>query len=194
MQARTMPRDFFLGVGVDDDEGIFHPPVGGVGDVRDAGKAVELDVVAAGRPRQPGEYAPAQGQGFLEFGFEGIDRLARCCKQRRNPAVTGVAPGLDAVQAVAHAFDQRRPPLAVAEQVVLDVGVALDDPHVAQHLVEHFRRTPRAPLRAQFVQQVPARGTEKPDDDLAIGERGVVVGDFPQAGSHDGLLLEEGAV
>jgi hypothetical protein len=37
--------------------------------------------------------------------------------------------------------NQRFAPLAVVEQVIFEVGVALDDPDVAQHLVEHARRT-----------------------------------------------------
>jgi hypothetical protein len=39
--------DFFLGIRVEDDEGVFDAPVGGIGDVRDAGQAVEGDVVLA---------------------------------------------------------------------------------------------------------------------------------------------------
>jgi hypothetical protein len=39
--------DFFLGIRVKDDEGVFDAPVGGIGDVRDTGQAVEGDVVLA---------------------------------------------------------------------------------------------------------------------------------------------------
>lgn len=38
-------RDLLLAVGREDDERILDAPVGGVGDVRDARKAVEADVV-----------------------------------------------------------------------------------------------------------------------------------------------------
>ena len=75
----------------------------------------------------------------------------------------------------------RRAPARVVEQVVLQVRVALHDPDVAQHLVEHARRAPGAALVAQRLERVPGRAPEQPDDDLAIGERRVVVGNLAQA-------------
>jgi hypothetical protein len=69
-------------------------------------------------------------------------------------------------QAVVQRIDQQRPALRVVEQVVLEVGIALHDPDVAQHLVEHPRRASGATLAAQLVQQVPGAGAEQPDDDL----------------------------
>jgi hypothetical protein len=81
-------------------------------------------------------------------------------------------------------IDQRIAPLAVVEQVIFQVGVALHDPDVAQHLVEHARRPAGDALAAQFVEHCPVVGAEQADDDLAIGKRSVVVGDFAQAGSH----------
>ena len=51
-------RDLLLAVGREDDERILDAPVGGVGDVRDARKAVEADVVRIGD----------SGQTALHFG------------------------------------------------------------------------------------------------------------------------------
>ena len=59
-----------------------------------------------------------------------------------------------------------------------EVGVAPHDPDVAQHLVEHARRAAGAALAAQFVEERPGLVAEQADHDLAIGERGVVVGDL----------------
>ena len=90
----------------------------------------------------------------------------------------------DLGQTMAQRVDQRRAPLAIVEQVVFQIGVALDDPDVAQHLVEHARRAAGDALGAQFVEDRPVVVAEQADDDLAVGKRGVVVGDFAQAGGH----------
>jgi hypothetical protein len=68
--------------------------------------------------------------------------------------------------------------LGVVQQVVLQIGVALHHPDVAQHLVQHARRAAGAALLAQLVQQLPGRRAQQADHDLAVGERGVVVRDF----------------
>ena len=49
--------------------------------------------------------------------------------------------------------DERAAPLRVVEQVVLQIGIALDDPDVAQHLEQHPRRAAGAPLAAQLLEQ-----------------------------------------
>ena len=153
-------KDFFFRIRIDDNEGVFHPPVGGVGDVGDAGQPVELHIVAACGAREPCHRAATQCQRVLEFGFETVDRSTRSLQQFRHPLVRTVTPCVDAVETVAHAFHQRRTPFAIAEQIVLDVRIALDDPHVAQHFVKHFCRTSGAALRAQFVEQLPAFGAK----------------------------------
>ena len=78
-------------------------------------------------------------------------------------------------------LDQLGAAARVVEQVVLQVGVALHDPDVAQHLVEHARRAAGAALAAQEAEHLPGALAEQADDDLAVGERGVVVGDLAQA-------------
>ena len=74
-------------------------------------------------------------------------------------------------------------------QVVLQIGIALDDPDVAQDFEEHPRGAPRAPLAAQFAQHVPQRRSEQADDDLPVGERRVVVGNLPQPRCGGGRIL-----
>ncbi len=93
---------------------------------------------------------------------------------------------LDLDQAMAQRIDQRRSPLAIVEQVVFQIGVALYDPDIAQHLVKHARRAAGDALGAKFVEDCPIVGAEQADDDFAIGKRSVVVGDFAQAGGHRG--------
>ena len=152
--------------------------------MRHPSQTVELHVVAVGHTRQAREGAPAQCQCFFELRFEIIDRSLRRRQQFGDALIRVFAPGFDPGQPVAHPCNQRVAAFAVAQQVVLDVRIALDDPHVAEHFVEHFCRAPGAALRAQCVEQIPALSAEQPDHDLAVGERSVVVGDFPEAGGH----------
>ncbi len=177
-------RGFLFGIGMDHHERVLDAPVGGIGDVRYARQAVELDIVAMGDARKPRHGPAPQPEGFLELGFEGANRGMRGPEQFGDTLVAIAAPRLDAVEPAAHAGDQRRAPLAVGEQVVLDVGIARHHPDIAQHFVEHFRRAPGAALVSELVEDVPQRRAQQPDHDLAVGERSVVVGDFPQAGGH----------
>jgi hypothetical protein len=62
--------DLLLGVRIEDDEGVFDAPVGGVGDVRDAGQPVEGDVVLARVSGQHLQCLLAQLGGFLEAALE----------------------------------------------------------------------------------------------------------------------------
>jgi hypothetical protein len=92
------------------------------------------------------------------------------------------AAALDLAQPVLQRLDQRGAPLRVVEQVVLQERVALDHPHVAEHLVQHPCRAAGAALGAQLVDDPPALLAEQPQHDLAVGERGVVVRDLAQPG------------
>ena len=91
---------------------------------------------------------------------------------------------LDFAQTMAQRADQRVTPITVIEQVIFQIGVALHHPNVAEHLVKHARRATGDALAAQFVEHRPVLGAEQADDDLAVGERRIVVRDFAQAGSH----------
>src|SRR5690606_18924510 len=97
-------------------------------------------------------------------------------------------PLLDLAEAVVQGLHQQAPPLRVVEQVVLQVGIAPDHPDVAEHLVEHPRRSPGASFAPQFADDAPALGAEQAGDDLPIGERRVVVRDLAQAHGVGGLV------
>jgi hypothetical protein len=176
-------RHFGLGIGRQHDEGIFDAPVGGVGHMRDAGQAVEADVVAAGVAGQGLERPGAHGAGVVEPALEVAHRVLGRRQEARH-ALVSVAPLVDFAQAMAQGLDQRFAPFAVAQQVVFQVGIAPHHPDVAQHLVKHARRAAGDALRAQLGQRRPSRGAEQANDDLAVGKRGVVVGDFAQSGGH----------
>jgi hypothetical protein len=109
-------------------------------------------------------------------------RLQQLAHQRVAPGVAGRAALLDLAQAVVQRVDQQAAPLGVVQQVVFEVGVALHHPDVAQHLVEHAGRAAGAALLAQLAQQLPGARAQQAQHDLAVGERGVVVGDLAQAG------------
>ena len=55
-----------LGIGGEHDKGILDSPVGGVGDMRDTGQAVELDVVFVGVTQQFFLNPLAQGSGLVK--------------------------------------------------------------------------------------------------------------------------------
>ncbi len=84
-----------------------------------------------------------------------------------------------------HGLRQRFETLGIVEQIVLNIGIARDDPQIAQHLEQHARRTAGLAGAAQFIQRRPQLLAQKAHHDLAIGERGVVVGNFADAcGGH----------
>ena len=99
----------------------------------------------------------------------------------RSASPSGVRRFSHFAEPVVQRLDQQLAALRVVEQVVLQVRVALHDPDVAQHLVQHARRAAGLALVAQAVQQLPGARAEQADHDLAVGERGVVVRDLAQA-------------
>jgi hypothetical protein len=103
---------------------------------------------------------------------------------RSRSTVSGITPPLHFVQAMMQGLDQQPPAARILDEVVLQVRITLHDPDVAQHFVQHARRTSGAALAAQLVQDAPGRRAEQTQDDLAIGERRVVVWNLAQA--HEG--------
>jgi len=81
---------------------------------------------------------------------------------------------------------QHAPPFGVGEQIVFEIGIAPHHPHIAQHLEQHACRTPGLALATQCVQHLPRGRTKQTNHDLAVGKRGVVVRNFPEAGGHGG--------
>ena len=139
-------RHFLFGVGAEHHEGVFHAPVGGVGDVRDARVAVEADVVAAGVAQQHLLDAFAQFAGFVEKARKvAYRRFGRLHQHGHAGRALGVFGGgfetafFDFAQTVVHGAHQRFAALTTGQQIVLQVGVALHHPDVAQHFVQHAR-------------------------------------------------------
>ena len=177
--------DLLLGIRGQNDQGILDAPVSGVGDMGNAGQAVKLDVVLCGQPTEDADDAPAQLRGLVEQIFEGGDRGMRPAQQASNLFVTvrviGHPPLVDLGQAVAQRFDQQTTALRVVKQIVLQIGIALNHPDIAQNLVEHLGGATGAALAPQVRQQTPRVIAQKAADHLTIGKRGVVVGNLAQA-------------
>ena len=172
-------------VRIEHDERIFHAPVGSVGDVRHPGQSVEGDVVAARVARQHFLHALTQRQRLVEMAGESIDGGVCGGAQVEDLFVTQ-APFVDLAQAVTQGVDQRTAAARIGQQIVFQIRIALHDPDVAQHFVEHARRAASDALAAQLVENCPVFCTEQTDDDFPVGKGGVVVGDFPQANGHEG--------
>ena len=164
MQPATSAGHLGLGVGRQHDERVLDAPVGGVGDVRDARQAVELDVVLRGvRGRARGARA---GAGPRPRGSAPANALDRGARRREQLADQRVA--LPASAAGVRRFStspSRWCSASISSGAGAsgcragrpEVGVALHDPDVAQHLVQHARRAAGAALVAQPVQQRPRR-------------------------------------
>jgi hypothetical protein len=185
MQARTIPGISASVVGIQDHEGVLDPPVGGIGDMRHPAHAVKGDVVAPGQASQTGEDRLAQLPGFLEMGRETIHCAIRQAEQTTDPGVA-LAALLDLVETMPQGVDQQVAAFPVIKQIVEQIGIAADHPDIAQHLEQHARRTAGLALAAQFLDQGPTLAAEQAQDDLPVGKRGVVVGDFSQANAGGG--------
>ena len=188
MQPATRPAISASVSGVQHDERVLDPPVGGVGHVRDAATGRRTDVVLRGDAAEHARRRACAGRQTARNCARERGRPPRARAASSSPtvgvALAGVggrrAPLLDLAQAVLQRVDQQPAPARVVEQVVLQIGVALHHPDVAQHLVQHARRAAGLALAAQPVQQLPGARAEQADHDLAVGERGVVVGDLAQ--------------
>ncbi len=148
--------------------------------MRDAGEAAEVDIVLARDLAERAAHPAAQGMAFAKAVGEAVDRVARGLEQAcRIPVFVETA--LELLQAVVERLDQGIPAVDVVDQVVLQIRVALDHPHIAQHLEQHACRTPGAARAAQVLDQAPVVFAEIANDDLPVGERRVVVGDLADA-------------
>ena len=120
---------------------------------------------------------PNLGGGFV------VERRVGELQQPPDLLVAGAAR-LDLLEARLQAAEELAPRAPARDQPVLEVRIAPHRPDLAQHLVEHARRAPGAPLGAQLRDQRPALGAEQAQHDLAVGERGVVVRDLAQPRLH----------
>ena len=198
--ARHQRGHFGFGVGVEHHERVFDAPVGRIGDMRDPRHAIEADVVGGGDARQPAQRTGTQGGGLrkralkpLDGGMRQFEQAPHACRTsarcvrvcERGLGCCGrlaIAATLDFTQTVLQRLDQRSTAAGVVEQVVLQERIALHDPDIAQHFIEHAGRAASAPFGAQFLDDVPGFCAQHTTHDLPVGERGVVVGNFPQPG------------
>ena len=159
MQSRTRCGISASVSGVEHQERQLDPPVGRVGDVRDPGVGVEADVVGARVLEQRAPRPLAQCDHVREMSGEAIHGGARGRQQLRDlgraALVGGVAALLHFAQPVVQGLDELGAALRIVDQVVLQEGIAIHHPDVAQHLVQHARRAAGAPLGAQLVEQLP---------------------------------------
>ena len=135
---------FGLGVGREHHKRVFHAPIGGVGDVADTRQTIEFDVVAGGELAQHLLGLLAQAGHLVKAGRESLHRGASRLQQLANPSVARGIVGRNAAflylaQSVAQGLNQLLTPLGRLQQIVLQVGVALDHPNITQNLVEHAR-------------------------------------------------------
>ena len=107
----------------------------------------------------------------------------------RVASLPGVRRLLTFAQAVVERVDQLATALGRVQQVVLQVGVALHHPDVAQHLIEHAGGAAGLALGAQQAEHLPGALAQQALDDLAVGEGGVVIGDLAQAGLAVGVAV-----
>ena len=173
-----------LGIGGEHQEGQLDAPVGRIRDVSNPGIAVEVDVVGPGVLVERAPRPLAQCDHLRKVSFETIHGGARGRHELRHLGRAvfggGIAALLHFAQAVVQGFDELGAAFGIVDQIVLQERVTVHHPDVAQHLVEHARRPPGAPLGAQLLEQLPRRRAEQSNHDLTIGKRGVVVRDLAQ--------------
>ena len=153
--------------------------------MRHARERIELDVVA-GRDGAQGPFGSlAQTRHGIKVLFEFSNGCARRAEQLAHLCIALCVGCLltalfHCLQSVLQSADQKIASLGVVEQVILQIGVALHHPDVAQHFIEHAGGAAGASLLAQLFEQFPGPGTEQTQDDFAVRKRRVVVGDFTQ--------------
>ena len=165
---------------------VLHAPVGGVGHVRDAAEAIKFDVVAR---RQAGQHPLGLATQRRHLNEGSVKRLYCSTGPSQKLADHGIPLGLDLGgtaflhfgKAMVQGLHQQTPAPGVVQQIVLQVGVALHHPDVAQHLVQHAGRAASAALATQLKQMLPGPAAQQTDHDLPVREGCVVVGDFPNA-------------
>ncbi len=121
---------------------------------------VELDVVTRCEPAQQLLRLAAQRLDIDEAAVKPLHGHLRSVQQGADHGVAlGVlvrrAPLADLGQPVLQGLDQQTLAFGVVQQVVLQVWIALDDPDVAKHLVQHARGTSGAAFVTQTQQGVP---------------------------------------
>ena len=188
MQPCTSAGHLGLGVGRQHDEGVLDAPVGGVGDVRDARQAVELDVVLArcARPstRRARWRRSPTGANCAAKRSHRRARGAPAARRRsasRSASAAGRAALLDLVQAVVQRLDQQLRGASGCR-----AGRPAGRGCAAPPRCRPAPRTACAPSgrcgarSRSWSSSSQARAPSRRMHDLAVGERGVVVGNLAQ--------------
>ena len=149
-----------FGVGRQNDEWVFDAPVGRVGHMGHARQTVEFDIVLGGVGAQRLLHTAAQLLGLHKRGVEFMHGTMRSIHQLTHQTIThwvfvGLAALVDLGQTVLQCLDQRLAALGIVDQVVLQIGIALHNPDIPQHLIEHACRSPRATFLTQLVEHIP---------------------------------------
>src|SRR5207245_6756979 len=110
--AAHQSRHLRFGIRMQDDEWVLDAPVGRVGDVTDAGEAVEGDVVRLRMAREHSQRALAQIPRFPESGCETIDRRVRGGEQSADLGIAcgtraELPPLFDLAQTMPERADQK---------------------------------------------------------------------------------------
>jgi NADH:ubiquinone oxidoreductase subunit 5 (subunit L)/multisubunit Na+/H+ antiporter MnhA subunit len=93
-------------------------------------------------------------------------------------------PVFDLVQPVVHRLDQRTVASGVFQQILLQIGIAHDHPHIAEYFQHHARRNPCISLYAQLIEHTPDILAEKTNHNLTVGKGGVVIRYFADTFGH----------
>ena len=164
-----------------------------------SGKTVKPDIVFRGKllKKPPGFTAQTFGLNEvcikLFHGFmcerKKFCHLGIALRHSRIPAFFHL------IETVFHGVDQEHTAASVFKQIILQVGIAVDNPNVAQNLIEHSGRPAGSAEVSEFGQNFPGFLSEQPDDDFSVGKRCVVVRNFANAfiggsrnGSQSGFL------
>ena len=151
-------RHLRLGVGREHDKRILDAPVGRVGHVRYARQTIEFDIAFGGIFAKFAAHLRTQFAHFVKllgkmrhrnlgFDHQSLHLFgALIAFQISIDRQIGHAAFFNLVQTVIQRLDQRLASARIVQQIILQIGIAVDHPDIAQDFVQHARRTPRAPL------------------------------------------------
>ncbi|MPM96281.1 hypothetical protein SDC9_143439 [bioreactor metagenome] len=125
-----------------------------------ARQTVELDVVLGGIATQRLLRTAAQLLGLdksgVEFMHGAVGRFHQLTHQLiAQRILVGLAALVDLGQAMLQSLDQRLAAVRVVDQIVLKIGIALHNPDIPQHFVEHAGRSAGSALLTQLIEHIP---------------------------------------
>jgi hypothetical protein len=181
MHACTSAGDLVLAVRIEDHKGVLDAPVGSIGDMRHATHAVEGDIVAAGDAATACAESRGAGARFRQnAGLEGGLR-----RHSTAPAVCRPVRCLDGAFRF-RSGDGAKPGSRDRADPDWPAGRLPDTGCASPPRCRPAPRTTCAPndrscARRAVPRPAPAIGAEQADDDLTVGKRGVVIGNFANA-------------